>query len=102
MCRGLCDGRRDQQYLAARLGRVSRKLNPIGLIGPVGPIRGCTMNRRTFTKALGFGVAAVGFGGVPAIARVSRPQFSITMDDFFWSNAVGLTAEERNNAILDT
>jgi peptidoglycan-N-acetylglucosamine deacetylase len=60
------------------------------------------MNRRTFTKSLGLGVAALGLGGVPAIARVLRPQFCITMDDFDWRNPVGLTAEERNNAILNT
>ena len=60
------------------------------------------MNRRTFTKTLGLGVAALSFGGVPAIARSPRPQFSITMDDFYWQGPVGLTAEERNNAILNT
>ena len=60
------------------------------------------MNRRTFTKSLGLGVAAVGFGGVPAIARAPRTEYSITMDDFHWQNAVSLTAGERNSAILDT
>ena len=60
------------------------------------------MNRRTFTKALGFSVAALGLGGVPVIASKPAPQFSITMDDFFWSNAVKLTAPERNEAILNT
>src|SRR5207248_7774467 len=30
----------------------------------------------------------------------SSPQFAITMDDFNWRNAVHLTAEERNQAIL--
>ncbi len=42
------------------------------------------MNRRTFTKALGLSIAALGLGGVPAIARKPAPQFSITMDDFHW------------------
>lgn len=60
------------------------------------------MNRRSFTKCLGVSVAAVGLGGVPAIARKPAPQFSITMDDFHWSNAVKLTATERNEAILNT
>ena len=60
------------------------------------------MNRRNFTKTLGLGIAAFGFGGVPAIARKPAPQFSITMDDFFWTNAVKLTASERNESILNT
>lgn len=60
------------------------------------------MNRRTFNKTLGLSIAAVGLGGVPAIARKPAPQFSITMDDFFWTNAVKLTASERNEAILNT
>ena len=60
------------------------------------------MNRRTFTKTLGLSLAAIGAGGVPAIARKPAPQFSITMDDFNWSNAVKLTAVERNQSILET
>src|SRR5215216_4712969 len=60
------------------------------------------MNRRDFTKTLGLSIAAIGAGGVPAIARKSAPQFSITMDDFHWTNAVKLTAAERNQSILDT
>ena len=59
------------------------------------------MNRRTFTKSLALSAAALGLGGVPAIARKAAPQFSITMDDFHWQNAVKLTAAERNQAILD-
>jgi peptidoglycan/xylan/chitin deacetylase (PgdA/CDA1 family) len=35
-------------------------------------------------------------------ATGSAPQFSITMDDFNWRNAVHLTAERRNQAILKT
>ena len=57
------------------------------------------MNRRTFTKTLGLTIAGLGFG-VPAIARNPAPQFSITMDDFHWQNAVKLTASERNDSIL--
>ena len=60
------------------------------------------MNRRTFTKSLGLSVGALSFTGVPAIARVPRTQFSITMDDFHWRNPVMLTAKERNEAILTT
>ena len=60
------------------------------------------MNRRTFTKSLAATTAAIGFGGVPALARKIRSYFSITMDDFFWQNAVKQTAQERNQSILDT
>lgn len=59
------------------------------------------MNRRTFTKSVALSAAAVSLGAVPAIARKAAPQFSITMDDFQWQNAVKLTATERNQAILD-
>jgi peptidoglycan/xylan/chitin deacetylase (PgdA/CDA1 family) len=57
------------------------------------------MNRRTFTKFLS--VAALGLS-VPAIARKPAPQFSITMDDFFWQNSLKLSGAERNDAILNT
>lgn len=60
------------------------------------------MNRRTFSKSLGLSVAALSLRRVSAIARVPRPQFSITMDDFDWRDAVSLAAAERNAAILDT
>ena len=60
------------------------------------------MNRRNFTKIIGLSVAAIGFGGVPAIASKPAPQFSITMDDFYWNNPVKLSAAERNEAILHT
>ena len=39
---------------------------------------------------------------MPSLARKPAPQFSITMDDFLWQNAVKLTASERNDAILNT
>jgi len=60
------------------------------------------MNRRDFSKSLGFGIAALGLGGVPAIARKPAPQFSITMDDFHWRNPVKLSATDRNQSILET
>ncbi len=59
------------------------------------------MNRRDFTKTLGLSITAIGLG-VPAIAGKPAPQFSITMDDLYWTNAVKLTAAERNQSILDT
>ena len=60
------------------------------------------MNRREFSKSLAVSVAALGLGSVPAFACKTIRQFSITMDDFHWHNAVKLTAAERNNAILNT
>jgi peptidoglycan/xylan/chitin deacetylase (PgdA/CDA1 family) len=60
------------------------------------------MNRRTFTKTLGLSVAALGLGGVPALASKRVIPYAITMDDFHWTNAVKLTAIERNEAILGT
>lgn len=59
------------------------------------------MHRRTFTKTLAATAAAIGFGGVPALASKPATQFSITMDDFYWRNAVKQTAQERNQSILD-
>ncbi len=58
------------------------------------------MNRREFTRTLGLAAAAF---SLPRIGRASTtpPQFAVTMDDFAWHNAVHLTAEERNRAILD-
>jgi peptidoglycan/xylan/chitin deacetylase (PgdA/CDA1 family) len=60
------------------------------------------MNRRTFVRVAGLSALAAGLGGVPALARKPAPQFSITMDDFFWQNALKLTGTERNQSILDT
>ena len=60
------------------------------------------MNRRDFTKIAGLGALAASVGGVSAVAPKPAPQFSITMDDFHWHNAVKLTGAERNQAILDT
>jgi peptidoglycan/xylan/chitin deacetylase (PgdA/CDA1 family) len=57
------------------------------------------MNRRTFTKSLALCVTGIGFRGVPV---KPAPQFSITMDDFNWQNAVKLSAAERNDAILNS
>ncbi|HEU5459617.1 MAG TPA: polysaccharide deacetylase family protein, partial [Pyrinomonadaceae bacterium] len=60
------------------------------------------MNRREFTKAFALTAGAIALRGMPAIAATRTAQFSITMDDFFWQNAVKLTAAERNTSILDT
>ena len=60
------------------------------------------ITRRDFTKLLGLTALTAGFGSVPAIAGKPAPQFSITMDDFFWQNSVKLTGAERNEAILGT
>ena len=60
------------------------------------------MNRRTFTKTLGLSIAALNLRGVPAIASKPATQFSITMDDFNWLQAVKLAPTARNYAILET
>ncbi len=62
------------------------------------------MNRREFTKTLGFGAAALavgrGVGRVGAVPTHHTSQVAITMDDFSWHDAVRLSATERNQAIL--
>lgn len=59
------------------------------------------MNRRNFTKLAGLSALAAGFNA-SALAKKPTPQFSITMDDFHWRNAVKLTGAERNQSILET
>lgn len=59
------------------------------------------MNRREFTKAIGLGAVALGFGGAGGLSATQPSQVAITMDDFTWSgNAVRLNGDERNQAIL--
>lgn len=60
------------------------------------------MHRRSFVKIVGLSALATGLGGVPVLARKPAPQFSITMDDFFWQNALKLSGAQRNKAILET
>ena len=60
------------------------------------------MNRREFTKLAGVSAMAIGLNRRAFSTIVSPSQFAITMDDFNWRNAIHLTAEERNRAILDT
>jgi peptidoglycan/xylan/chitin deacetylase (PgdA/CDA1 family) len=59
------------------------------------------MNRRQFVK--GLGACAVGLGACGAAAAVAakRPQVAVTMDDFYLSDSPILSAEARNEAILD-
>ena len=62
------------------------------------------MNRREFTKTLGFGAAVLtvgrAIGQVASSPNHKTSQVAITIDDFSWNNAVKLTAPERNQAIL--
>lgn len=60
------------------------------------------MNRRNFVKIVSVSALATGCGGFSAFARKPAPQFSITMDDFFWQDSLKLTSAERNQAILET
>src|SRR5256885_8898054 len=60
------------------------------------------MNRREFTKLAAASTIAIGLDRGALSAVTTPPQFAITMDDFNWRNAIQLTAEERNRAILDT
>ena len=60
------------------------------------------MNRRTFAKSLAVSLAALNFREVPAIASKPATQFSITMDDFNWLQAVKLPPATRNYSILET
>jgi peptidoglycan-N-acetylglucosamine deacetylase len=60
------------------------------------------MKRREFTKLLGLTGLALHAPRAIKASVADAPQFSITMDDFNWRNAVHLTAEQRNQAILKT
>lgn len=59
------------------------------------------MNRREFTRIAAASAVALGLKRSSFAKPAAAPQFAITMDDFNWQNAVHLTAEERNRAILD-
>src|SRR4051812_29113779 len=58
------------------------------------------MNRKEFNKTLGLAAMALVGTRVTKGRSAPAPQFSITMDDFNWRNAVHLTGEQRNQAIL--
>ncbi|HEY0346943.1 MAG TPA: polysaccharide deacetylase family protein, partial [Pyrinomonadaceae bacterium] len=60
------------------------------------------MNRRDFVGIAAASAVALGLKRQGFAKPAAAPQFAITMDDFNWRNAVHLTAEERNRAILDT
>lgn len=60
------------------------------------------MNRRDFVGIAAASAVALALKRQGSAKSVSAPQFAITMDDFNWRNAVHLTAEKRNRAILDT
>lgn len=57
------------------------------------------MDRRHFVKGLGACAAAFGARGVTAAAK--RPRVAVTIDDFYLSDSPLLTAEARNEAILE-
>ncbi len=58
------------------------------------------MNRREFGAMMGLGTLAFSLPRI-GLSSASQPQFAITMDDFRWRDAVYLTAEKRNQAVLD-
>ncbi|HYN23948.1 MAG TPA: polysaccharide deacetylase family protein [Pyrinomonadaceae bacterium] len=60
------------------------------------------MNRREFSKALGMGAVAFGFGGTRSSAAQRSPEIAITIDDFNWNKSLRLSPDERNRAILQT
>jgi peptidoglycan-N-acetylglucosamine deacetylase len=59
------------------------------------------MNRRQFARTLGVGAIGLGMSGVARPFMSESPQMAITLDDFNWSVASRLTAEERNRALLE-
>jgi peptidoglycan/xylan/chitin deacetylase (PgdA/CDA1 family) len=60
------------------------------------------MNRRDFVGMATASAVALGLRQQGLAKSAAAPQFAITMDDFSWRNAVYLSAEKRNQAILDT
>src|SRR5436190_10756253 len=60
------------------------------------------MNRREFTQLAAASAVAISLRRRGFAKSGSAPQFAITMDDFNWRNAIYLSAEKRNQAILDT
>jgi len=58
------------------------------------------MNRRQFNKVLGLSALALGASRLGLAQKTAAPQISITMDDFFWQDAIYQTATQRNQAIL--
>src|SRR5258706_12807398 len=61
------------------------------------------MNRREFNRTLAMAAATFAVGRAKGSPVATSPQLAITMDDFTCAgNAVRLTGEERNQAILET
>jgi len=61
------------------------------------------MNRREFNRTLAIAAATLAVGSAKGSPVATSPKLAITMDDFNWSgNAVRLSGEERNQAILET
>src|SRR2546421_2981251 len=58
------------------------------------------MNRRDFVGVAAASAVAISLKRRGFAKSGSAPQFAITMDDFNWRNAIHLSAEERNQAIL--
>ncbi len=58
------------------------------------------MNRRTFSKAIAASAIALGVGRLGFAKATPPSQVAITMDDFTWTNAIKLSAGERNQEIL--
>ena len=58
------------------------------------------MNRREFTKTLGSAALALSLPALGKTSAATSPKFAITMDDFRWRDAVHLSSEKRNQAIL--
>jgi len=58
------------------------------------------MNRRQFNKVLGLSALALGANRLGFAHKNVAPKISITMDDFFWQDAIYQTATQRNQAIL--
>jgi peptidoglycan/xylan/chitin deacetylase (PgdA/CDA1 family) len=60
------------------------------------------MKRREFNRLLALTGMALSASRLTRGVTGTASRFSITMDDFNWRNAVHLTAEQRNQAILKT
>jgi peptidoglycan/xylan/chitin deacetylase (PgdA/CDA1 family) len=60
------------------------------------------VNRREFTRVFGLSAIALATARPQTTGRKSRPQVSLTMDDFGWQNSVRLSSAQRNQAILST
>ncbi len=58
------------------------------------------MNRRDFARSLGITAFVLAAGAGRLSSAGDSPQIALTMDDFSWNNAIRLTPEQRNEAIL--